>query len=46
MFAREAELSVDGIKANLDAFVAMGEQTSAPPAESFIDASFLAGATK
>jgi ABC-type nitrate/sulfonate/bicarbonate transport system substrate-binding protein len=46
VFAPEAALSIDGIKANLDAFVAMGEQASTPPAAGFIDASFLAGVTK
>lgn len=40
--APEAELSAAAIKANLDALVAMGELKSAPPIETFIDASYLA----
>jgi ABC-type nitrate/sulfonate/bicarbonate transport system substrate-binding protein len=46
VFAPEAALSVDGIKGNLDAFVAMGELAAAPPTAGFIDASFLDGAIK
>ena len=46
VIAPDAALLVDGIKANLDAFVAMGELTSPPPPAAFIDTSFLAGATK
>jgi ABC-type nitrate/sulfonate/bicarbonate transport system substrate-binding protein len=44
--AREAALFEDGIKANLDALVAMGELAVAPPLAGFIDASFLAEASK
>jgi ABC-type nitrate/sulfonate/bicarbonate transport system substrate-binding protein len=44
--APQAALSPDGIKANLDAFVAMGELASAPPPAGFIDASFLAEASQ
>ena len=44
--APAAVLSADGIRANLDAFVAMGQLASAPPAADFIDASFLAEATQ
>jgi len=36
----------DGIKANFDALVAMGEIAEAPPLTGFIDASFLAQASK
>ena len=46
VIASEAALSPDGIKANLDALVAMGELASAPPAAGFIDASFLAEASR
>jgi ABC-type nitrate/sulfonate/bicarbonate transport system substrate-binding protein len=44
--ARDAALSPDGIKANLDAFVAMGELASPPPVAGFIDSSFLAEASQ
>jgi ABC-type nitrate/sulfonate/bicarbonate transport system substrate-binding protein len=44
--AGEAALSPEGIKANLDAFVAMGELASPPPPAGFIDASFLAEASQ
>jgi ABC-type nitrate/sulfonate/bicarbonate transport system substrate-binding protein len=46
VIAPAAALSPDGIKANLDAFVTMGELASAPPPASFIDASFLAEASR
>jgi NitT/TauT family transport system substrate-binding protein len=42
--APDAALFADGIKANLDALVAMGEFAAAPPLAGFIDASFLAEA--
>jgi hypothetical protein len=44
VIAREASLYPEGIKANLDALVEMGELTQAPPLAGFIDASFLAEA--
>jgi ABC-type nitrate/sulfonate/bicarbonate transport system substrate-binding protein len=44
--AREAALFPDGIKANLDALVAMGELAAPPPLDGFIDASFLAEVPK
>jgi len=40
--ARDAALFADGIKANLDALMEMGELTQAPPLAGFVDASFLA----
>jgi NitT/TauT family transport system substrate-binding protein len=46
VIAREAALFPDGIKANLDALVAMGELAAAPPPDGFIDTSFLAEARK
>jgi ABC-type nitrate/sulfonate/bicarbonate transport system substrate-binding protein len=46
VIARDAALFDEGIKANLDALVAMGELAQAPPLADFIDASFLAAATK
>lgn len=46
VIARNAALSPQGIKANLDALAAMGEVTAAPPLDSFIDASFLAEAAR
>jgi ABC-type nitrate/sulfonate/bicarbonate transport system substrate-binding protein len=46
VIAPEAALSPEGIKANLDAFVAMGELASPPPPAGFIDASFLAEASQ
>jgi NitT/TauT family transport system substrate-binding protein len=46
VIAPEAALSPDGIKANLDAFVTMGELASPPPLAGFIDASFLAEASQ
>ena len=42
MIAPDAALFPEGLKANLDAFVAMGELTAPPPLAGFIDASFLA----
>jgi ABC-type nitrate/sulfonate/bicarbonate transport system substrate-binding protein len=41
VIAPEAALYEEGIKANLDAFQAMGEIKEAPPLAGFIDASFL-----
>jgi ABC-type nitrate/sulfonate/bicarbonate transport system substrate-binding protein len=46
VIAREASLYPEGIKANLDALVEMGELTQAPPLAGFIDASFLAEASR
>jgi ABC-type nitrate/sulfonate/bicarbonate transport system substrate-binding protein len=46
VIAREGALFADGIKANLDALVEMGELTESPPLATFIDASFLAEASK
>jgi ABC-type nitrate/sulfonate/bicarbonate transport system substrate-binding protein len=46
VIAREASLYPEGIKANLDALVEMGELTQAPPLAGFIDASFLAEASQ
>jgi len=43
--APEAALSADGIKANLDALVVMGERAAIPPLGAFIDASYLAQAS-
>jgi ABC-type nitrate/sulfonate/bicarbonate transport system substrate-binding protein len=42
VIARDAGLSPEGIAANLDALVATGELSKAPPAEGFMDPSFLA----
>jgi ABC-type nitrate/sulfonate/bicarbonate transport system substrate-binding protein len=44
VIALDAALFPDGIKANLDAFVEMGEIKQAPPLAGFIDAGFLAEA--
>jgi NitT/TauT family transport system substrate-binding protein len=44
--ARDGALFPDGIKANLDALVAMGELKQAPPLDGFIDVGFLAEASK
>jgi ABC-type nitrate/sulfonate/bicarbonate transport system substrate-binding protein len=44
VIARDAALSGEGIKANLDALTAMGELATAPAPADFIDASFLAEA--
>jgi ABC-type nitrate/sulfonate/bicarbonate transport system substrate-binding protein len=46
VIAREAALFDDGIKANFDALVAMGDLTAPPPLTDFIDRSFLAEALK
>ena len=46
VIARGAALFEDGIKANIDALVAMGELAEAPPIARFIDAGFLADASK
>jgi NitT/TauT family transport system substrate-binding protein len=46
VIAREAALFEDGIKANFDALVALGDLATAPPLAGFIDASFLAEASK
>jgi len=44
--ARDAALFEGGIKANFDALIAMGDLTEAPPLTGFIDASFLAEASR
>jgi NitT/TauT family transport system substrate-binding protein len=41
VIAREAALFEDGIKANFDALVALGDLTAAPPLSGFVDESFL-----
>jgi ABC-type nitrate/sulfonate/bicarbonate transport system substrate-binding protein len=46
VLAPAAALFEDGIKANLDALVAMGELTEPPPLAGFIDASFLDQASR
>lgn len=46
VIARDGALFEAGIKANLDALVAMGELAEAPALAGFIDASFLADAAK
>ena len=46
VIAREATLFEDGIKANFDALIAMGDLTAPPPLAGFIDGSFLAEASK
>ena len=46
MIARAAALSEDGIKANFDALIAMGDLIVPPPLAGFIDGSFLAEAAK
>ena len=46
VIAREAALFEDGIKANFDALVAIGDLAEPPPLAGFIDASFLAEASK
>ena len=46
VIAPEAALYEEGIKANLDAFLVMGEIKEAPPLASFIDARFLAEAQR
>lgn len=46
VIARNAALFEDGIGANLDALVAMGDIATPPPLANFIDASFLAEASK
>jgi ABC-type nitrate/sulfonate/bicarbonate transport system substrate-binding protein len=46
VIAPDAALFPEGLKANLDAFVAMGEMAAPPPLAGFIDASFLAEAAK
>jgi NitT/TauT family transport system substrate-binding protein len=46
VIARGAALFADGIKANFDALVAMGDLTELPPLAGFIDGSFLAEASK
>src|SRR5436190_1163108 len=46
VIARGAALFEDGIKANFDALVALGDLAAAPPLDRFIDASFLAEASK
>jgi ABC-type nitrate/sulfonate/bicarbonate transport system substrate-binding protein len=44
VIARDAGLFEDGIKANFDALIAMGDLAQPPPLAGFIDASFLAEA--
>jgi ABC-type nitrate/sulfonate/bicarbonate transport system substrate-binding protein len=46
VIARGAALSEEGIRANFDALVALGDLTERPPLADFIDASFLAQASK
>jgi NitT/TauT family transport system substrate-binding protein len=46
VIARGAGLFEDGIKANFDALVAIGDLAEPPPLTGFIDASFLAQASK
>src|SRR5262249_49168749 len=46
VIAVEAALFPDGIKANLDALIEMGELATPPPLADFIDTSFLADALK
>ena len=46
VIARDAALFEDGIKANFDALIAMGDLTAPPPLAGFIDGSFLAEASK
>jgi NitT/TauT family transport system substrate-binding protein len=46
VIARGAALFEDGIKANFDALVALGDLAAVPPLDRFIDASFLAEASK
>ena len=45
IIARDAALFEDGIRANLDALVAMGELQTAPPLAGFIEAGYLAEAS-
>jgi ABC-type nitrate/sulfonate/bicarbonate transport system substrate-binding protein len=42
VIAPDAALFEEGIKANLDALVAMGDMAAAPPVAKFVDAGFLA----
>jgi ABC-type nitrate/sulfonate/bicarbonate transport system substrate-binding protein len=46
VIAREAGLFEEGIRSNFDALVALGDIPTAPPLAGFIDASFLAEASK
>jgi NitT/TauT family transport system substrate-binding protein len=46
VIAPDAGLFEDGLKANLDALVAMGDLAAPPPLDGFIDASFLAEVSK
>ena len=46
VIAPDGALFPEGLKANLDAFVAMGELTEPPPLAGFIDASFLGEASR
>ena len=46
VIARDGALFSDGIKANLDALMEMGELTEVPPLAGFIDAGFLAQASQ
>jgi len=44
--ARDAALFLDGIAANIEALVAMGELAAPPALADFIDSSFLADAAR
>jgi hypothetical protein len=46
VIARGAALFEDGIRANFDALVAVGDLPEPPPLAGFIDGSFLAEASK
>jgi hypothetical protein len=46
VIAPEAALNEAGIRANLDAFVEMGERADAPALAGFLDTSFLAEAIR
>jgi hypothetical protein len=46
VIAREAALFEDGVPANFDALIALGDLAAAPPLADFIDASRLAEASK
>jgi ABC-type nitrate/sulfonate/bicarbonate transport system substrate-binding protein len=46
VIARDAALFEDGIRANFDALIAMGDLAEPPPLADFIDGSFLAEAMK
>jgi hypothetical protein len=46
VIAKDAALSEAGIRANLEAFVAMGERADVPAVAGFLDRSFLAEAVQ